>query len=92
MEINVSVTFKYVAPGASPKDAIDLFQPDSAIRIPNAGEVVTLPVQLSEGQGEMEKDYRVVRIYNAFSGFSPNLTHQIVHVYVTDLEEEEEEE
>ena len=88
METNISVTFKYVAPGAPRTEAADLEGvAGSGIRIPNVGEVVALPVRLPESQGEMEKDYRVVEVRHAFSGFVPNVTaNQIVYVYVADIE------
>jgi len=55
--------------------------------IPTENQVVTLPVEHHEGVGEQQKDFRVVEVRHSFSGFVPDMSHQIVHIVVTDFEE-----
>jgi hypothetical protein len=46
-----------------------------------------LPVESPGGLQEQQKDFRVVQVRYAFSGFVPKASHQFVHIFVTDLDE-----
>jgi hypothetical protein len=85
------ITIEYFAAGESPEDAREFLtftDSDGKMKIPAENQIVTLPLEHpDEGPLEMQKDFRVVQVRYAFAGFVPNVTHQIVHILVTDLDE-----
>ncbi len=87
--IETQIVIEYVAPDQSAQDATEIhrFTPGPGMQIPTENQVVTLPVKSPGGFEAHQKDFRVVRVRHAFSGFVPNMTGQIVHIVVADLEE-----
>jgi hypothetical protein len=84
------ITIEYVAPGGSAQDAEELAtftDSEGTMKIPTENQIVTLPVESPGGLQEQPKDFRVLQVSYAFSGFVPDASHQIVHILVTDLDE-----
>ena len=71
------------------QDATEIykFTPDPGMPIPTENQFVTLQVKHPSGFGEQQKDYRIVEVRHSFSGVERDMSGQIVHVVVTDLEE-----
>jgi hypothetical protein len=84
------ITIEYVAPGGAPQDAEEIASftdSEGTMKIPTENQIVTLPVESPGGLQEQQKDFRVVQVRYAFSGFVPKASHQFVHIFVTDLDE-----
>ena len=84
------ITFEYVAPGGSAQDAEEIAtftDSEGTMKIHTENQIVTLPVESPGGLQEQPKDFIVLQVSYAFSGFVPKASHQIVHILVTDLDE-----